>query len=235
MGSEALYSSAMVSTATPVLRYAALTPKSGWELAEGMMPESVLHDHLSERVRDLLLAWGEHRNVFVARNLAIRWNEARPAIGIDPDVCVFDVPPPDPFTLRSVLTWLPGHLPPMFALEVVSETKPRKDYSVTPEKYAASGTRELVIFDPLLAGPKLGGGPFRFQVWRRDEDDAFTRIFAGEGPAHASTLDAYFSYDVHARGLMVSHGRDGKGPWLTITEAAHARVAELEAQLRERG
>jgi hypothetical protein len=43
-----------------------------------------------------------------------------------------------------------------------------KDYRDVHERYAAFGARELVVFDPLLFGPKSMGGPFSLQVWRRE-------------------------------------------------------------------
>lgn len=64
----------------------------------------------------------------------------------------------------------------------MSETSPRKDYVVAPDKYAASGVGELWIFDPLIEEPPSHGGPFRLQVWTRDEDGTFARVYAGEGP-----------------------------------------------------
>jgi hypothetical protein len=37
------------------------------------------------------------RDALVAENLAFRWNERRPSIGVDPDVCLIEpAPPGDP-------------------------------------------------------------------------------------------------------------------------------------------
>lgn len=242
MGSGALESSVMTSSGPSILRYPAITPPSGWELKEGMMPQSVPHDRLAEHLRRLLEVWALERGAFVARELAFRWVEERPAIGIDPDVSIFLPPPPDALDLRSVRSWVEGHAPPIFAVEVVSETKPRKDYTVTPEKYAASGTPELVIFDPHLAGPALRGGPARFQVWRREQDGAFERVYMGEGPARSSVLDAYFSFDSSTRTLRISNDAAGRDEWRTSEQEKEARIAEkeariaeLEAELRARG
>jgi hypothetical protein len=104
----------------------------------------------------------------------------------------------------------------------MSDTEPRKDYTIAPEKYGSSGARELVVFDPMLTGPRSHGGPFLLQVWRRDETGAFTRVHAGDG------------------GRRLRFAEDGAGErlWLTAEEAARAeqeaaraRIAELEAQL----
>ena len=70
------------------VRHSASPP--GWELSEATVPESVIHDQAVELLKALLVAWAARRQsrLFVARNLAVRWNEAAPRIGVDPDVCV---------------------------------------------------------------------------------------------------------------------------------------------------
>src|SRR5262249_51546788 len=138
----------------------------------------------------LLAHWSSGRNVQVARNLAVRWDPSHPKVGLDPDVCVIEPRTPEGEELESLLTWAPGHAPPRVAFEVVS-SNPRKDYVDAPDRYAASGTSELVIFDAALRGPHVRGGPYRIQVWRRAEDGGFERVAAGEGPFHLRALDAW--------------------------------------------
>lgn len=134
--------------------------------------------------------------------------------------------------LRSVCTWKDGHPPPLFAIEVVSDTEPRKDYVIAPDKYAASGVRELVVFDPMMAGPKSHGGPFRLQVWRRDEAGAFTRVYAGDGPSYSDALGAHLVIVDEGRQLRLSEDAAGERLWLTAEEAARARIAQLAAVQR---
>ena len=225
-----------VHYSVPVLR-------EGWELSEQAMPESVLHDQAVELLKALLSVWASRRgSTLVVRNLAVRWNESQPQIGIDPDVCVLSPAPPDAADLRSVRTWAPGHTPPLLAVEVVSETNPHKDYAV-PDKYAASGTGELWVFDPLLCGPSSQGGPFRLQVWQRREDGDFVRAYAGDGPVRSSTLGAYLVVTDEGRRLRIADDAEATQFWLTAEEAeraaketeraakeaAFARIAELEA------
>jgi Uma2 family endonuclease len=217
--------------------YAVSAPPTGWELSEETMPESVLHDDAVGLLKALLMLWAKRVGGRVARNLAVRWDEARPQIGLDPDVAVFVPPPPEFDALRSVRTWRPGHTAPVLAIEVVSENDPRKDYEVVPEKYAASGTRELWIFDPLLVGPKRHGGPYRLQIWRREED-GFVRIFEGDGPAHSPELDAWLVPVDEGHKLRIAHDEAATSFWMTAEESAHAeknaalaRIAELEAEL----
>jgi len=200
------------------------------------MPESVVHDGAVELLKALLDLWAQRTGAFVARNLAVRWVEARPQVGVDPDVSVFRNPPPDHAELRSVRTWVPGHAPPTVAIEVVSETNSVKDYASAPDRYAASGATELWIFDPLLAGPTTQGGPFRLQIWKRS-GEGLARVYAGDGPARSDELGAYLVAVEGGRKLRIAHDADGARMWPTAAEerdAALARVAELEAELRGR-
>lgn len=206
------------------------------------MPESVLHDQVVELLKALLAAWAARAgSAFVVRNLAVRWDEAQPQIGVDPDVCVLSPAPPDASELRSVRTWVNGHAPPILAIEVVSETNPHKDYTLGPDKYAASGTGELWIFDPLLVGPAAHGGPFRLQIWHRRPDGDFVRVYAGDGPARSPALDAYLVPTDEGRKLRIAVDEGASQFWLTAEEAeraakdaALARVAELEAAIAGR-
>jgi Uma2 family endonuclease len=234
------------------LSYTIPSPPAGWELSEESMPESPIHDAVVKLLIALLDAWAALRGkTSVFRNIAVRWDEGRPAFGVDPDVCV--VSPPPPPGIRSLQTWLPEHATPFLAVEVVSETNPHKDYNVAPDKYAASGIGELVIFDPLLAGPATHGGPYTLQVWQRSAAGGFARVYAGAGPAPSRALGAHLF--VEGDRLRIADRPDGGGRWLTGEEAALAakeaalvakeaalaaketalaRVAELEAELRRR-
>jgi hypothetical protein len=229
----------MASTASVTVRYAVQEGGAHWELSEATMPESVLHDAAVSELKSSLEGWAARvGSVLVVRNLAVRWNPANPRIGVDPDVAVLSPPPPEGGELRSVKTWTAGHTAPRIAVEVVSETHPRKDYVTAPDKYAASGTRELWVFDPLLAGPRSHGGPFRLQVWTRDEEGALARVYAGEGPAISGVLGAHLVVVESGRRLRIADDADGARLWPTREEAERAakerafeRVKELEAQL----
>jgi Uma2 family endonuclease len=221
----------------------------GWELPDETMPESVLHDEAVELLKALLAAWAARTDAgFVVRNLAVRWDEQNPNVGVDPDVALLSPAPPDVRDLSSLCTWEPGHVAPRLAIEVVSPSNAHKDYSIAPDKYAACGAGELWIFDPLLAGPKSHSGPFRIQIWRR-EGGAFRRVYAGEGPVRSETIGAWLVAVDEGRKLRVADDEAATRFWLTPTEAeraakeqeraakdaALARVAELEAELRRRG
>src|SRR5688572_30409327 len=81
-----------------------------WILSEEPVPESVAHDLVVELLKALLLAWAARGAlpVQVARNLAVRWDEARPRVGIDPDLSVIPRTP-EGEALQSLCLWRPGH------------------------------------------------------------------------------------------------------------------------------
>ena len=91
--------------------YGVSRSQPGWELSEEKMPESVLHDEIAELLKAILAHWASKQgNVQIARNLAVRWDEEEPAIGVDPDVCVLSPIPPraNDAELRSIRTWCPA-------------------------------------------------------------------------------------------------------------------------------
>jgi hypothetical protein len=205
--------------------------RPGWELSEETMPEAVLHDENVRFLWHILAAWAaEHGPCLVVRNLAIRWDEERPQVGLDPDVAVIKPPPPEGDGLRSLKTWNEGHQPPLLAAEIVSETNSRKDYLLAPEKYAASGTQELWVFDPLLCAPGYRGGPFRLQIWNRDERGDFVRTYAGDGPARSKALDAYLVVVAGGRKLRLARDPAGMDLWLTAEESQRAAKEKERAE-----
>jgi len=130
---------------------------------------------------------------------------------------------------------VPGNAPPILAIEVVSETNPHKDYVVAPDKYAASGARELWIFDPLLAGPSSHGGPHRLQVWQRDDEGRFVRSYAGDGPARSEVLSAFVFTADGARKLRIADDAEATRVSSTAEEAERAaRESERAAKEAER-
>jgi Uma2 family endonuclease len=215
-------------------------PPPSWDLDETPVPESTLHAEAVVLLWLVLAAWAKRVGLpaYVARNLALRWLEAKPKVGLDPDVALYAPPPPgSESNLGSVTTWLPGHAAPQVAVEVVSAGHPTKDYVEGLAKYAASGTGELWVFDPLLAGPRAGGGPYRLQVWARDERGRFEPVYAGEGPARSPYLKAWLVVVEGGERLRVSDDREGRRLWPTAEEveraAKEAERAAKEAALDE--
>jgi Uma2 family endonuclease len=219
-----------VSQPTIELRYSVRAPLEEWVVPEGTVPESIPHSTCTTHLGALLSFWASRaeRPLFVARNLAVRWLEARPAIGIDPDVCLLEPPPPEVESLSSLCLWKPGHVAPPLAFEVVSQSHPYKDYVGIQERYATIGTRELVVFDPQLQGPKSLGGPVLLQIWRRDAGDLFKRTYAGPGPVYCETLDAWLAEESGL--LRISNDRAGHDRWLLEHESERAEKERLRAE-----
>ena len=234
---------------------------NAWELTEETMPESILHGDAVDLLKAILARWARASgDILIARNVAVRWDEEHPKVGVDPDVCVLRPAPGDAQNVSSIRTWLPDHPPPVLAFEVVSESNPHKDYTLAPDKYAVSGTTELCVFDPLLAGPSSHGGPHRLQLWSRREDGALVRVYAGDGPAFSPVLRAWLVVVDEGRRLRIADDEAATHFWMTgeeeeraakeralaakelalaakdeeraAKEHALARIAELEAQLR---
>jgi len=213
-----------------------------WVLPEEDVPESSPHRDTVRLLELILLAFvaRTRRNARVAANLACRWDPTRPQIGVDPDVALIEPAPPEA-ELASLLTWTPGHVPPRFAVEVVSLNNSEKDYDEAPLKYARLGTRELVVFDPALLGPASRGGPHVLQIWQLDEQvTTMSRVYAGPGPARSAELGAWLLATPEHR-LRIADDPDGHALWQTGEEEeaagrrkeAAARRAEASARRAE--
>jgi Uma2 family endonuclease len=229
------------------LRYDVDRVRDDWVLPEETVPESRSHDLVLDLLKALLVMWARRagRTVQVGRNLAIRWEQNRPSVGVDPDIYVVEPPPPEGDQVTSLRLWEPGHAPPLLAIEVVSRSNATKDYAAAPDKYAACGAKELWIFDPGLAGPTAHGGPLRLQVWARDDEDAFVRTYAGEGPVFSKAVGGWLFAVDEGQQLRIADDAQGTSWWMTAEEAERAakeaeraakeealrRLAEIEAEL----
>ena len=218
---NSLRSSAELPVPTP--------PEGGWSAwfltDEDDMGESYEHHSIIQLFLAALTALSRERGwtrSIVASDQFFAWVEAEPRVRVSPDVYVLDDPPvPAP---DSWQTWRPGHLPPRFALEVVSH-KWTKDYDDNPPKYAQLGARELVIFDPEARAHRLP-----LQIFRRDDANRWTRVAAGPGPLHSAELDAWL---VVVSGTRLRIARDPAGADLVETPDEQVLVLRREnAELR---
>jgi Uma2 family endonuclease len=197
-----------------------------WVLEDDVtMPESSEHEAAINLLKDTLRAWvgRTRRDAVVYANLAVRWDEEHPTVGVDPDVCVVEPAPPEP-KLQSLLTWEPGHHAPRLAIEVVSRKTARKDYNEGPAKYAACGAEEVWIFDPERRGRGLMGGPWTIQVWQRTKAGAFRQVYAGAAPAYSDALDAWLVVTDHGTRLRIADDEAGERLWPTDAETECARA-----------
>lgn len=202
---------------------------SAWYLTdEEDMGQSVEQGETIEVLRSSLgelAAMFRWEDVLCASDNFFGWVRDQPLVRVSPDVYLLDDPPPPPYP-RMWQTWLPGHRPPRWALEIVSEDV-KKDYEDTPLKYAQLGTRELVIFDPqaALRGEKWGQR-VPLQIYRRDEDGAFVRVYAGEGPVWSDELGACLVARPHGASVRLRIALDPEGKELVPTAAERARSEE---------
>ena len=205
------------------IRYEVPISSPHWTLDDDQerMPENPLQVAICDLLKLILAAWCARRNAsaLVSGNVALRWDPKNPRVGVDPDVYLVEPAPPLGLTSKSLRTWVEGHAPPRVAIEVVSDATADEDYNVKPAKYAASGTRELWIFDPLMRGPKHGDA-VRLQVWRRGPRGGFRRVYAGDGPARSEELGAWLVVTDDGLRLRLADHESGEGLWLTGEEAA---------------
>jgi len=204
-----------------------------WVLEDGVtMPESSEHRATCEALEDILRTWTQRtgRDAAVFGNIALRWDEAHPAVGVDPDVCVVAPAPSEP-DVRSVRTWVAGHAAPMVAIEVVSRDTAAKDYLDGPPRYAASGVGELWIFDPARHGRGLTGESSVLQVWQRSRSGDLLQVYAGDGPAYSEALGGWLVVTDKGTRLRVSDDEAGTALWPTAAERERARAEAAEDEV----
>ncbi len=221
----------MMSQASELeLHYRIAPAVDAWVLPEEKVPESRDHDLLARYLCDVLETHVAARGLdaIIGHNLAVRWIEATPRVGVDPDVCWIEPAPPHDDPMHSLCTWKPGRAVPKLGIEIVSPNHPYKDYVDVQEKYAACGIPELWVLDPHLRGPRHFGGPVPLQVWRHDAG-AFVRVHAGPDAYRSPALGAWVR--VAGATATISDDADGAEVWHTADEAA--RVGEQAARERE--
>lgn len=231
---HAIIGTEMFGRASVSIRYPVTPNPDAWVIPEEPVPQSTAHGVAVRRVFDLLSAWAATKpgRVRIGHDLAIRWLEQHPRTGINPDVCVLDPAPPTfDEDLTSVRLWKEGHAIPRFCVEVVSYSHPYKDYTAIQERYAAFGTPELLVFDPMLYGPRSLGGPVKLQLWRRDATGTFERVHFGADPVYSQMLDAWLI--VEGRELVIAEDRAGTRRWQTELERVSAERERLERELAE--
>ncbi|MDO9021243.1 MAG: Uma2 family endonuclease [Deltaproteobacteria bacterium] len=205
------------------------------------MPETPLHQRIIGLLVMVLSAWitRSGRDAMAGSNIALRWDRSKPSTGVDPDVYLVEPAPPKGEAEKSLCLWKEGHHAPRVAIEVVSAETADKDYHDGPARYAASGVRELWVFDPLRLGPADGGGPWALQVWRRVKGRQFVRVHAGEASAFSRELGAWVVATDEGTRLRIADDAAGAKLWPTADEAerrareAAEAVASEERRARE--
>ena len=180
-------------------------------------------------------------DVYVSGDLLIYYREGDPRTSIAPDVfVVFGV---EDRPRQNYKLWEEGPAP-AFVLEVASPSTWRDDLGRKRSVYARLGVREYWQFDPLgahlperLQGERLAGTGYVRQLAVTEPDGALTlrsetlglELRAAPGQEmrfrDPATGDELRSHDEEAEGRLAAEAR---------AAAAAARVAELEALLRNR-
>ena len=194
------------------------------------MPHSASHDDHEDRLKSTLRAWVARtgRELLVNCELAFRWDEDDPRVGVDPDVFLVEEPPRDPDgDIYSIRTWEPGNRPPILAIEIVSRNRPKKDYSQAPKKHDLLGTFELWVYDPDLHGHTPEQPSVRFQMFQRETNARLVQTYAGEGPIYSEALEAWVFIEDDL--IIISDDAAGEHRWPTLEEEAQHR-AEQQAK-----
>lgn len=200
-------------------------------VAESCEQGEIIRDLLSS-LAELARARGWTRVYFGADNY-FAWVPSEPQLKVSPDVYLLD-DPPDPRP-RSWKTWLQGHRPPRWAVEIVSEDW-RKDYELSPRRYAQLGCAELVLFDPLAArGMAYSRRRVPLTVFRREPGGAFKEAYRGAGPAFSRELDCWLHSRPEGCSMRLRLAEDEAGQRLvpTIGEARDALQEELRRLKRK--
>jgi Uma2 family endonuclease len=211
-----------------------------WYLDEDDMVESweqgaiirTLLSSLEELAR--LKAW---RKVLFGADNYFAWLPDEPRVRVSPDVYLVDDPPEPPIP-AGWQTWLPGHHPPRWAVEIVSSDW-KKDYEEAPAKYAQLGCRELILFDPDVARAAVSGkSRVALTAYRRGQDGLFVQTYSGTGPVFSAELDAWLGVRLEGPVARLRFFLDEACKQLVPTEGearavAEQRVRELEEKLRK--
>jgi Uma2 family endonuclease len=190
-----------------------------------------LVDQLSQLAR--MRSWS---GVTIGHDNYFSWVPENPNVRVSPDVYLVDAE--RPLTGQSWKTWLPGHRPPRWAVEVVSEDW-RKDYFDGPAKYAQLGCDELVLFDPSAAAGEIRSGPrVPITVYRRRASGELERVYAGPGPAWSEQTGCWLQMRVERYRHLLRLSEDEAGERLIPTAQSLnddlARALEKEKRRRKK-
>lgn len=203
---------------------------SSWYLTdEADIGQSPQHHHLAAMFESIVRTHAAERGwtgTLVGGDAFFAWVPEHPLVRVSPDVYTVSEPP-DPLP-KAFHMWTPGHRPPRFALEIVSEAW-RKDYHDNPPKYAQLGVAELVIFDP--EGDRARSRERTpLQLFRRAADGVFVRVYVGPGPVYSDELEGWLVVVGAGASSTLRLALDAAGQRLVPTEAERA---ELERTAKE--
>jgi len=190
---------------------------------EAKVPESQRHYEIRTALYQLLSFWLRDRAT-VGSDQFLYFDASNPKACLAPDVFVqLGTPGPE---ITSWKTWERGT--PDLAIEIASRSDaPDEPWNEKLARYHRVGVRELVRFDQKAVEP--------LRVWDYVDGDLAERKLPPDAPVACSALAAWWVLVPHERwGSVPRLALDAAGTELvaTETEAAQARIAELEAELR---
>ena len=179
-------------------------------------------------------------DVYVSGDLLMYYTEGNPSVSIAPDVfVVFEV---EDRMRMSYRVWEEGKAPD-FVLEVASKSTWREDLGPKRDTYARLGVKEYWMYDPtgeyfspVLQGLRLAGDAYVHQMAVASRGGALTLSSDTLG-LELRAQDGEMRFRDPATGqVLLSHQEEAaaRREAEVRAEAAKARVAELEALLRER-
>jgi Uma2 family endonuclease len=193
---------------------------------EEKVGEDILQRWISELLRPLIERWFQQQNAraFVGADQFIYYGEHEPTLRVAPDIYVLPGVRPDT-RVTSWKTWDKG-IVPSFVLEIVSKDW-EKDYVEAPEKYAAIGVPEVVIFDPMPARHSEG---VTWQVFRRVGDRPLRRVEASQGDRlRSKALGCFLRVVGSGDGVRLRLGSGPRGDDLFPTAEEAERTAKEAA------
>lgn len=204
------------------------------------MGESVEQGEIITLLKSILKEMARERgwaDVYIGSDQFFAWVREEPLVRVSPDVYLLDDPPPPPRP-ASWRTW-EGVNPPRFAVEVVSgrhghPAEWKKDYEQNPPKYAQLGTRELFIFDPEAAAGRAEDERVALQLYRRDRDGAFVRVYSGGDSARSEELDAWLVVVRDGPVARLRVARDPEGAELLPSESEAREVEQRAREVEQR-
>jgi Uma2 family endonuclease len=199
------------------------------------MGETEIHVLELIRVLEVLRArYADQPNVYVFGNMMFYYEEGNPRASISPDVCVvFGVPK---LPLRRVYK-LWDEAPPAAVFEITSRSTRQEDLVKKRALYERIGVEEYYLYDPLAEylNPPFQGYRLEDGQYRAVESGADGAFISASLSLHLRLMDGrleLFDAATGERLLSPSERAQAEGE---ARRAAEARVAELEALLRERG
>ena len=194
----------------------------------GQAPDHAIIIQAFFDVLSVLVLQRRWSQAFVGTDAFFAWLPEHPLVRVSPDVYLLAETPAKPFPRQWEL-WR-GHAPPRFALEVVSRDR-IKEYTVNPEKYAALGATELVIYDPDLVGHTVRGSKvLKLQRYTRGADGAFELAEESDDIVFSPTLDAFLLVD---RSVAPPLLRVSNTPDLSARFPSNAELAEQERAAKD--